>query len=107
MPGSRATSPGSEGEASPGLEITEAQLAQQEEEGAASIVETYAALLLGFLVAQDPTLRAEAAAAMPGNSLDPVVAGVQRCLRFYMDTGAITERTEASLRSLLADLEAA
>ena len=39
---------------SPGLEVTEEQLVATEEEGAASIVEVYAALLLGFVTESDP-----------------------------------------------------
>lgn len=38
---------------SPGLEVTEEQLVAGEEEGAASIVEVYAALLLGFVTESD------------------------------------------------------
>ncbi len=42
---------------SPGLEVTEEQLRASEEEGAASIVEVYAALVLGFMIENDPALR--------------------------------------------------
>lgn len=38
--------------------------------------------------------------------MEPVLTGVQRCLAFYLGTGAITPRTEASLRALLASLQA-
>ncbi len=38
--------------------------------------------------------------------MEPVLTGVQRCLAFYLGTGAITARTEASLRALLASLQA-
>ena len=40
-----------------GGEVTEAQLREGEEEGAASIVEVYAALLAGFVAEGDPGLR--------------------------------------------------
>ena len=42
---------------SPGLEVTEEQLLASEEEGAASIVEVYAALVLGFMIENDAALR--------------------------------------------------
>jgi hypothetical protein len=42
---------------SPGLEVTEEQLRANEEEGAASIIEVYAALVLGFIIENDPALR--------------------------------------------------
>ena len=69
-------------------------------------MEVYAALLIGFLIAPAPQLRAEATAALSGGSLEAVRAGVQRCLKFYLDAGAITERTEQSLRNLLSSLSA-
>lgn len=37
-------------------------------------------------------------------SIQPVIDGVKRCLEFYLSTGAITERTENSLKILLAML---
>lgn len=46
--------PGSPGD---GGEVTEEQLRESEEEGAASIVEVYAALLAGFVAEGDPALR--------------------------------------------------
>jgi hypothetical protein len=42
---------------SPGAEVTEEQLVASEEEGAASIVEIYAAVLLGFIIEGHPDLR--------------------------------------------------
>ena len=97
-------SPGPQRSGSSGGEITVEQLARHEEDGRAAIVEVYAALLIGFLVGPAPQLRDEATAALPGGSLEPVRAGVQRCLKFYLDAGAITERTEESLRNLLSSL---
>ena len=49
--------------------------------------------------------RAQAAAALPSQSLDPVVAAVRRCLVFYVSAGAMTKGNEESLRALLASLE--
>ena len=34
-----------------------------------------------------------------------VTAAVKRCLQFYVDANAITAKTEASLRALIASLE--
>lgn len=66
----------------------------------------YAALLIGFLVAPGPQLRAEVAAVLPCGSIAPVVEGVQKCLDFYLSTGSITQKTEQSLRGLVASLGA-
>lgn len=73
--------------------------------GAASIVEVYAAILLGFLVEGCPAARAQAAALLPTASLEPVVAAVQRCLLFYVSAGAMTKGNEESLRALLEALD--
>lgn len=48
-----------------------------------------------------------AATLLPGGTLKGVAGAVERCLRFYLDTGAITARTEAGLRRLLASLSTA
>eukprot|EP00884_Botryococcus_braunii_P011921 jgi/Botrbrau1/2072/Bobra.0047s0035.1 len=88
-----------------GVEVTEAALRRGEEEGNAAIVEVYASLLLAFLLEGDPAACEEAAAMLPGGSLQGVVGAVERCLSFYLDTGAITARTEAGLRRLLASLK--
>ena len=69
-------------------------------------MEVYSAILLGFLVEGCPAARREAAALLPGASLAPVVAAVERCLHFYVSTGAITKGNEDSLRGLLASLQA-
>lgn len=82
-------------------------LAEHEEAGKAAILQVYAALLVGFLVVARGELRARACAVLACGSLDPVVAGVSRCLRFYTDAGAITERTQASLTNLLTALQGA
>ena len=76
-----------------------------EGEGAASIVEVYAAILLGFLIEGHAEAHAEAVALLPGNSIEPVVAAVARCLQFYISANAITATTEQALRSLLAALK--
>ncbi len=87
-------------------EVTLDSLEAGEGQGAASILEAYAAILAGFLVEGDAAARAEAAALLPDGSLAPVVAAVARCLQFYLTAGAITRRTEDSLRALLAALQA-
>ncbi len=140
---------------SPGLEVTEEQLVAGEEEGAASIVEVYAALLLGFVTESDLAqqkaslpiiLTAACSACVPfsvgvcvvlqkgqhskdmavrwqhagaecgepalqvvdahlDGGMASVTAAVKRCLQFYVDANAITAKTEASLRVLIASLE--
>ena len=90
--------------ASQAEEVTLDALQQGDGEAAASIVEVYAAILLGFLIEGDTVAQGEAAELLPGKSLVPVIAAVQRCLNFYVNAGAVTQRTEASLRALLASL---
>lgn len=92
------------GSSTPGEELTEAALRVQQAEGVASIVEAYACVLLGFLVEGDEPLQRSAAAALPGGSLEPVVAQIRKCLQFYASTGAITEAAKASFVRLLAAL---
>ncbi|KAK9909835.1 hypothetical protein WJX75_008174 [Coccomyxa subellipsoidea] len=89
---------------SPGLEVTEEQLRANEEEGAASIIEVYAALVLGFIIENDPALRQEVDCLLEGG-VATVSAAVKRCLQFYVNAGAITRSTEESLRALLASLK--
>ena len=85
-------------------EVTLDALQHGEGEAAASIVEVYAAILLGFLVEGDKNAQKEAAKVLPGNSMECVLSAVQKCLHFYVTAGALTQRTEASLRALLASL---
>lgn len=86
-------------------EVTLDTLETGEEQGAGLIVEVYAAILLGFLIDGDAGAQSEAAALLPGGTLDPVIAAVARCLQFYINAGAITSKTEGSLRRLLASLK--
>ncbi|KAL0041625.1 hypothetical protein WJX79_009899 [Trebouxia sp. C0005] len=85
-----------------GGEVTEQQLADHEDDGAASIVEVYAALLYGFLLADDSALQAVAVSTL--GSLQPIISAIKKCLSFYVDAGAITSQNEDSLRKLLASL---
>lgn len=87
-------------------EVTADDLDLDEAEGEASIVEVYAAMLLGFLVEPDAALRQRAAAMLPGGTLQPVIAAVEKCLEFYTRTDTITEATGAKLRDLIASLKA-
>ena len=64
----------------------------------------YASLLAGFLISSDPALQQIVGRSLAAGSIQPVIDGVQRCLEFYMSTGAITERTESSLKTLLVTL---
>lgn len=82
--------------------MTEQHIADNEDDGTASIVEVYSALLLGFLLANDQSLQIEASRIL--GSLNPVIAAVKRCLSFYVGAGAMTSQSEESLRKLLAAL---
>ena len=85
-----------------GTEMTEESLAAREDEGAASIVEVYAALLLGFLLAEDSALQDAAIKSL--GSLRPVLSAIEKCLSFYVDAGAIMSQNEESLKKLLTSL---
>jgi hypothetical protein len=91
-------------DASQAEEVTLDALQHGEGEAAASIVEVYAAILLGFLVEGDKKAQEEASNVLPGKSMECVISAVQKCLHFYVTAGALTQRTEASLRALLASL---
>lgn len=77
-------------------------MADNEDNGNASIIEVYSALLLGFLLAGDERSQAEVSNTL--GSLNPVIASIRRCLGFYVDAGALTSQSEESLRKLLAAL---
>ena len=85
-----------------GTEMTEDTLAEREDEGAASIVEVYAALLLGFLLAEDSALQDAAIKSL--GSLRPVLSAIEKCLSFYVNAGAIMSQNEESLKKLLTSL---
>jgi hypothetical protein len=72
--------------------------------GEASIIEVYCGMLLGFLVRDCADLAAVVAQQLEGGTLQPVVGAVQRCLHFYVSTGAITEHTKVTLEELLQHL---
>jgi hypothetical protein len=72
--------------------------------GEASIIEVYCGMLLGFLVRDCADLAPVVAKQLEGGTLQPVVGAVQRCLHFYVSTGAITEHTKMTLEELLQHL---
>ena len=67
-------------------------------------MQVYAATLCGFLVMEDAALRKEAAALLPGQTLEPLVSAIQRMLHFYVNTGTIVQQAEARLRELVTAL---
>ena len=67
--------------------------------GAASIVEVYACMLLGFLVQASPQAQREAAARLPGASLAPLAAAVERCLLFYVTAGKPAKGAQRCVRT--------
>ena len=86
-------------------EVTADDLEVDEADGEASIVEVYAAMLLGFLVEEDPKLRRRAEEMLPGESLDAVIGAIERCLEFYVRTDTIAESTTVKLKKLIASLK--
>jgi hypothetical protein len=87
-----------------GAELTEAELVHAEGSGVASILEMYAAMLLGFMLQGNTGLRPAAAARLRGASLAPVVAVIHSSLAFYLQAGAITDVSKEVLVRLLRDL---
>lgn len=87
-----------------GNEVTADDLDVDEAEGEASIVEVYAAMLLGFLIEEDSSLRQQAASLLPGGTLEPIVAAVEKCLEFYVRADAITDSSSTKLKNLVASL---
>lgn len=72
--------------------------------GEASIVEAYCAMLLGFLVRDCQEVSQCVVQMLEGQSLQPIMEAVQRCLDFYISTGAITDHTRNTLEDLLEHL---
>jgi len=82
------------------------ELLSSDNAGEVSIVEVYCGMLLGFLVRDCPEVAPAVASSLQDKSLQPIVCAVQRCLSFYISTGAITEHTRSTLEQLLQHLEA-
>lgn len=96
--------PGSLPSPLPGCELTEASMHAAEGAGAASILQVYAAMLLGFLVAGQPGVQRAAAALLPEGGLASVLAAIHRCLTFYVTAGAIADASRDTLLALLREL---
>ncbi|KAL4437365.1 hypothetical protein ABPG75_004504 [Micractinium tetrahymenae] len=86
-------------------EISADCLALREDLDVKSMAEVYAAVLLGFLIQDCPEARGQAAALLPGRSLDGVAAAVEHALDFYATMGAMTQDNVDNLRGLLASLQ--
>jgi len=86
-------------------EVTAADMQRAEGAGAASILQVYAAMLLGFLVADQAPLQAAAAGLLPQGGLGGVLAAIRRCLSFYVNAGAITEASRDTLAAMTRRLE--
>lgn len=86
-------------------EISADCLAAREDLDVRSMAEVYAAVLLGFLIQDCPDARRQAAALLPGRSLDGVAAAVGRALDFYATMGAMTQDNMDNLRGLLTSLQ--
>eukprot|EP00775_Hariotina_reticulata_P010495 gene10495-10655_t len=62
---------------------------------------------LSYTMAGDcPEVAVTVASSLQDQSLQPIVCAVQRCLSFYVSTGAITEHARSTLEQLLQHLEA-
>ncbi len=67
-------------------------------------LQVYAAILLGFLLEKDSTLRQEAADLLQDPQLLSVTSAITRGLHFYVNAGAISQTNAESLRALIASL---
>ena len=88
-----------------GVYVTERCLLADKDRGEASIVEVYSGMLLGFMVQASSQAREAASGLLPGGNLGVVVGAVERCLQFYVQTGAITDSSRAKLEGLLKNLQ--
>jgi hypothetical protein len=102
----RRSSAAGAGDATPGgAYVTEGCLMADKDRGEASIVEVYSGMLLGFMVQASSKAREAASKLLPGGDLRVVVGAVERCLQFYVQTGAITDSSRAKLEGLLKHLQ--
>lgn len=94
-------------------EVTAEQLAHEQDEdehesdAEASIVAMYAAILLGFLIADDNARVQQACATLSSSNLSSVVSAIERCLLFYTSAGAITEGSKELMTVMLGKLKVA
>lgn len=86
-------------------EVTLESLRDSEGQAMGSIIGAYSGILLGFLVVNDLEACAKAKCMLSTNSLRPLIGVIQKCFAFYRNVGALTPKTEASLRDLLVQLE--
>ena len=63
-------------------------------------------MLIGFLAVSKPELWTQAEESLTNRSLSEVLAKVEQCLEFYTTAGAITEKTEQSLKTLVTAMQA-
>ena len=85
-------------------EVTLDSLQHGEGEAVGSIIEVYCGILVAFIVMNNPMEREKAKNLLPGSSLYPITQAVQNCLAFYTSAGAMTPKTEQSLKNLLQKL---
>ncbi|MEW5298810.1 MAG: hypothetical protein WDW36_001893 [Sanguina aurantia] len=92
-----------------GHEMTAEELADEgaehKDQAEASIVAVYAAMLLGFLIADDEARLVEACAVLSGGTVRLVVTVVERALLFYNSAGAITESSSQLMMAMLGKLK--
>lgn len=91
--------------ASRGGEVTLDSLREGEGKAMGSAVSVYSGILLGFMIAEDPLAYSQSLELLPFETLDPVITTITKCLAFYKGLGALTPRTEVTLKDLITKLE--
>lgn len=85
-------------------EVTLDALHHNEREALGSTLKVYSSILLGFLIADSIEGRNKAKSLLQTHSLESITNSIRRCLGFYQSAGAMTDKTEASLQTLLKKL---
>ena len=85
-------------------EVTLDALHHNEREALGSTLKVYSSILLGFLIADSIEGRNKAKSLLQTHSLESITNSIRRCLGFYRSAGAMTDKTEASLQTLLNKL---
>jgi len=85
-------------------EVTLDALHHNESEALGSTLKVYSSILLGFLIADSLEGRNKAKSLLQTHSLESITNSICRCLGFYQSAGAMTDKTEASLQTLVKKL---
>jgi len=85
-------------------EVTLDALHHNEREALGSTLKVYSSILLGFLIVDSLEGKNKAKSLLQTHSLESITNSISKCLGFYRSAGAMTEKTEASLQTLLKKL---